>query len=144
MTGFSVVRRLSVPSGQRPFYRISIGFFCCPPTLRPKVRHPFRILGASRTRGMTPSIRLYYMQNRQSCQQHFLVKFSLQGLYLSCLGLFRHQAPTERFLSYNYAAGFCDMLRPPAFTAMKKGRVAFPRKLERWLQIFIDSPVYTL
>ena len=65
MTGFSVVRRRSVPSGQWPFYCISIGFFCCPPTLRPKVRHPFRILGASRTRGMTPSIHLYYMQNRQ-------------------------------------------------------------------------------
>ena len=31
-------------------------FFCCPPMLRPKVRHLFRILGASRTRGMTPSI----------------------------------------------------------------------------------------
>ena len=56
MTGFSVVRRRSVPSGQRPFYCIYIGFFCCPPTLRPKVRHLFRILGASRTRGMTPSI----------------------------------------------------------------------------------------
>ena len=61
MTGFSVVRRRSVPSGQRPFYCIYIGFFCCPPTLRPKVRHLFRILGASRTRGMTPSIHFYYM-----------------------------------------------------------------------------------
>lgn len=75
MTGFSVVRRRSVPSGQRPFYCIYIGFFCCPPTLRPKVRHPFRILGASRTRGMTPSIHLYYMQNRQKSQQGTLENY---------------------------------------------------------------------
>lgn len=75
MTGFSVVRRRSVPSGQRPFYCIYIGFFCCPPTLRPKVRHPFRILGASRTRGMTPSIHLYYMQNKQKSQQGTLENY---------------------------------------------------------------------
>lgn len=68
MTGFSVVRRHSVPSGRKPFYCISIGFFCCPPTLRPKVRHLFRILGASRTREMTLSIHFYYMQNTRLCQ----------------------------------------------------------------------------
>lgn len=55
VTGFSVVRRQSVPSGG-PFYRTHFGFFCCPPTVRPKVRHAFRILGASRTEEMTPFI----------------------------------------------------------------------------------------
>ena len=61
ITGFSVVRRHTVPSDQRPFYCIAIGFFRCPPTFRPKVRHQFRILGASRTRGMTPSVHFHYM-----------------------------------------------------------------------------------
>ena len=74
MTGFSVVRRHSVSSGLQPFYCIYIGFFCCPPTLRPKVRHRFRILGASRTRGMTPSVHFYYMQNHRK-SQHTALEF---------------------------------------------------------------------
>lgn len=68
VTGFSVVRRRSVPSGRRPFYCINFGLFCCPPTLRPKVRHQFRILGASRTRRMTPPIHLCYMRSVQCGQ----------------------------------------------------------------------------
>ena len=70
ITGFSVVRRHTVPSDQRPFYCIAIGFFRCPPTFRPKVRHQFRILGASRTRGMTPSVHFHYMHFQWKSQRN--------------------------------------------------------------------------
>jgi len=70
ITGFSVVRRHTVPSDQRPFYCIAIGFFRCPPTSRPKVRHQFRILGASRTRGMTPSVHFHYMHFQWKSQRN--------------------------------------------------------------------------
>ena len=70
ITGFSVVRRHTVPSDQRPFYCIAIGFFRCLPTFRPKVRHQFRILGASRTRGMTPSVHFHYMHFQWKSQRN--------------------------------------------------------------------------
>lgn len=90
--------------------RHHFGFFCCPPTLRPKVRHQFRILGASRTRGMTPSIRILLYAHTTNMSTNFYIHeatltcklFCLLLLYYSTESLINQRNLSQTLVQHRY------------------------------------------